>query len=265
MKPLLPFTRCLCTVLLCLSAPAGAQLGALQFSSDRVPVGRVLHYVKSQRDGTNTAEISVYVASVDRLEALKWDRGGERATLVTATMDWPRFSVRAFESWQLARDAVPELKATLEVTGDSLSMSFMPEPVKLTHWPWHSYDFDFTSLNLTLPHLRDPEGRLASWRTDFVYADPPRVAELGEVRLEFERYEQRGGKRARRYAIGGSGLGNQAGTWWADAETGLLIEYEIPVGDEPGYEDVRLELRGVEEMSPRQWEEFKLQATAPAS
>ncbi len=265
MKTPLTFARCLCAALLFLSAPAGAQLAALQFSPDRVPVGRVLHYVKSARDGTHATEISVYVAAVDRIEALKWDRGAERAALVAATMDWTRFSVRGFESWQLARDAAPELKATLEANGDSLSMSFMPEPMKLTRWPWHSYDFDFTSLNLTVPHLRDPEGRFSSWRTDFVYADPPRVAELGEVQLEFEGYEQRDGKRARRYSIGGAGLEDRTGTWWADAESGLLIEYEIPLGDEPGYDDVRFKLRGVEEISARQWEEFKLRSTQPAT
>jgi hypothetical protein len=257
--------RCVCAALLCLSAPAGAQLAALQFSADRVPVGQVLHYVKSARDGTRPAEISIYVATIDRIEALKWDRGGATATLVTAAMDWPRFSVRGFESSQLTGDAAPERKATLDVTGDSLTMSLMSEPVKITHWPWHSFDFDFTSLNLTLPHLREPEGSFALWRTDFVYEDPPRVAELGEVRLEFEGYERRGGKRARRYAIGGAGLADRTGTWWADAETGLLIEYEIPVGDEPGYDDVRLKLRGIERMSPGQWEEFKLRATRPAT
>jgi hypothetical protein len=261
MKKPLTLVRCVCAALLCLSAPAGAQLAALQFAADRVPVGQVLHYVKSARDGTHAAEISIYAASVDRIEALKWDRGGSTATLVTAAMDWPRFSVRGFESWQLSRDEAPLRKATLDVNGDSLSMSFSPDPVKLSHWPWHSYDFDFTSLNLTVPHLRDPEGGFALWRTDFVYADPPRVAELGEVKLEFAGYEQRGGKRARRYSIGGAGLADATGTWWADADTGLLIEYEIPIGDEPGYDDVRLELRGIEGMSPEQWEEFKLRAT----
>lgn len=248
--------------LLSISAPASAQLAALQFSADRVPVGQVLHYVKSALDGTNSAEISVYVDAPGRVEALKWERGGEQATLVVATLDWSRFSVRGFESWLLARDAPPERKATLEVAGDTLSMSLMRAPLKIAHWPWHSYDFDFTSLNLTLPHMRDPESALTLWRTDFVYENPPRVAELGEVRLEFAGYEQRAGKRARRYTIGGAGLAARSGTWWADADSGLLIEYEIPLGDEPGYDDVRLRLGGMEKMTPAQWEVFKHRSVA---
>jgi hypothetical protein len=267
MRPLRQLVQYICVSLL-VSSPAIAQLDALDFSAERVPVGQVLHFVKSARDGTNQAQISVYVATQDRIEALKWDRGGARASFVVATMDWSQFSVRRFESWQLARGKPPELKATVDVVDGVLSMSLMREPMRepmaISHWPWHSYDFDFTSLNLVLPHLRNPEAPFALWRTDFVYEDPPRVAELGEVRLEFQGYERRGGQRARRHLIGGAGLGNQTGTWWANADTGLLIEYEIPVGDEPGYADVRLKLEGMERMSPSQWEKFKAASTAPA-
>jgi hypothetical protein len=133
----------------------------------------------------------------------------------------------------------------------------MEKPVRISHWPWHSYDFDFTSLNLTLPHLRDPEREVSFWRTDFVYSDPPAVAELGEMSLHFEQREIREGRKVRRYTIGGAGMNGATGTWWADRRTGLLVEYEIPVGDEPGYDNVRLRLIGTEKMSAPQWEQFK--------
>ena len=147
---------------------------------------------------------------------------------------------------------------------ETSSITVWQEQHRIEHWPWHSYDFDFTSLNLTLPHLCDPESAFRLWRTDFVYEDPPRVAELGEVILEFKDNEQRGGKRARRYTISGAGLANHTGTWWADPDSGLLIEYEIPVGDEPGYSDVRLKFERMEKMSPEQWEAFKQHAVTAA-
>jgi hypothetical protein len=238
-------------------APVSAQLSAYQFEPAKVPVGKVFHYEKSMLDGSHATCISVYVAGQDRIEALKWDRGGDEATLVLARLDWSKFSVQRFDAWYLARDAVPELRATLDVNGEEMSMSLMNEPVKLSHWPWHSYDFDFTSLNLTLPHLRDPEADLAFWRTDFVYADPPVVAEIGEIRLHFERNERRAGKAVRRYSLGGAGLQDTRGYWWADIHTGLLVEYEMPVGDEPGYDNVRVKLSGSEQMSSEDWEVFK--------
>ena len=78
--------------------------------------------------------------------------------------------------------------------------------------------------------------------------------------LRFEGRENRAGKSVRRYSIGGAGLQGTQGTWWADRRTGLLVEYEIPVGDEPGYDNVRLKLTGTEKMSAQRWEEFKRHA-----
>jgi hypothetical protein len=248
--------------LLLVARPALPRNEPLSFDASRVPVGRVFHFIKSNRDGTHAARISVFVASRERLEALKWDLGGDEATLVVADMDWSRFSVRHFATAHLRRGELPEARATLDVNGDQLSMSLMAEPITLRHFPWHSFDFDFASLNLTLPHLRDPELGLTFWRTDFVYSDPPTVAELGEVRLEFEVAEMRGGKPARRYSICGAGIGNTRGTWWAERRSGLLIEFEIPVGDEPGYSDVRVKATGSQEMSAAEWEDFKRSSVA---
>ena len=242
------------------TAPAAAQMSAYRFKAANVPVGKVFHYTKSNLDGTHATLISIFVPATDRIEALKWDKGGSEATLVQAKMDWSKFSVCRFDGWRLSRDSVPEPRVTLDVQGDMLSMSLMEKPLQISHWPWHSYDFDFTSLSFTLPHLQNPEGTLAFWRTDFVYKEPPAVAELGEIHLRFEGRESRAGKSVRRYSIGGAGLQGSHGTWWADRRTGLLVEYEIPVGDEPGYDSVRLRLTGTEKMSAQRWEEFKRQA-----
>jgi hypothetical protein len=236
---------------------AVAQLSAYGFKSGKVPLGRIFHYEKSNLDGSHLARISVYVAAVDRMEALKWDQGSDQATLVQAQMDWSKFSVRRFEAWHLSRMSAPEQRVTADVNGDVLSMSLMDHPVMIEHWPWHSYDFDFTSLNFTLPHLRNSRGDLLFWRTDFVYSTPPAVAEIGEMHLRFESAEYRAGKAVWRYSIGGAGLQNTTGTWWADRRTGLLVEYEIPVGDEPGYDNVRLKFLSAQRMSPRRWEGFK--------
>ncbi len=258
-------TTLLTALLLLCALPAMAQLAALRFDAARVPVGQVFHFLKSNRDGSHASRVSVYLPAIDRIESLKWDEGGDEATLVQAEMDWPKFSVRHFQGWRLARGAAPERRVTLDVAGDQLSMSMMKTPITLAHWPWHSYDFDFTSLNLVLPHLVKPDGNLGFWRTDFVYAEPPRVAELGEVTLRFERRERHRGKSARRYMIGGPGLQGVSGTWWSDARTGLLLEFELPIGDEPGYDDVRVTLDSTRALTPAQWESFKRQAVGESA
>jgi hypothetical protein len=251
---------CLTSLLLLVSAPALAQLDAFHYREARVPVGKVLHYLKSERDGSHPSRISVHVPEPERIESLKWSESGEEATLVVAWMDWSRFSVRRFEAWQLTRGQDPRRSATLDVRGDALHMSLMERPVPLHHWPWHSYDFDFTSLNLALPHRRSPRAELSFWRTDFVYGDPPTVAELGELRLTYQGRDRRDGRAAWRYTLGGAGLEGHQGSWWVDRRSGLTLAFELPVGDEPGYRDVRLRLLSIEPMTPEGWESFKASA-----
>lgn len=242
------------------AGPAWAQPDSLHFDPARVPVGQLREYSKSNLDGSHATRISVYMSGADRVESLKWDQGGDEATLVIGEMDWSRFSIRRFESWRLARGVAPEKRATLEVIGDRMTASFLPSPLALTRWPWHSYDFDFTSLGLTLPHLARPEDGFAFWRTDFVYVDPPRIAELGEVTLRFERIESRDGRRVRRYSIGGAGLEGRQGTWWSDARSGLLVAFELPIGDEPGYRDVRMVLEAERPLTAAEWTDLKQRA-----
>ena len=136
----------------------------------------------------------------------------------------------------------------------SPSPSCPARPLQLTTWPWHSYDFDWASLGATLPHLVNPEGSLSFSRTDFVQEEgqPPRFAELGTVQLRFERREVRGGRRpgatswkapaCARPAPRKPAALSTAGVLWADAALGHLVEFELPIPDEPGFVDGRLRL-----------------------
>jgi hypothetical protein len=246
--------------LLLAAAPAAAQLAALRFDSSKVPVGRVYQYLKSNRDGSHPGRVTVYVAGLDRLESLKWDDEIGWATFVVAEMDWKRFSVRRFESWDLRRGKHPMLKATLDTDQDgAVSVSVLPgPPVKISVWPWHSYDFDFASLGAILPHLVNPEADFTFGRTDFVQEEGKvRFAELGPVHLRFEARERRGEIATRRYRLEGPGLSNTAGTLWADAAEGHLVEFELPIPDEPGFADGRLRLVEVVAMNQDAWESFK--------
>jgi hypothetical protein len=242
-------------------ATADAQTRLFEFDPGKVPQGKVLHYRKSNLDGSHPTNVSVYVVDGERLESLKWDQGATQATLVSARMDWKRFSVREFQSTHLERGKPPEQTATLTANhdGTQLKVSFLNgRTVKVQHWPWHSYDFDFASLGLVLPHLRDPRADLIFWRTDVVFlGEGTDFSEVGGIRLHFESIELRDRQQVRRYSIGGAGLEHRYGTLWTDASSGLMIEYQIPIGDEPGYKDVHLRLDRMQDMTREQWEAFK--------
>jgi hypothetical protein len=243
------------------TVPAAGQVDAFRFDSTSVPVGRVFEYVKSNRDGTHASPVSLYVAGIDRIESLKWSPGDSTATLVVAELDWDRFSVRRFESWGLARGAAPELRATLEADagGTGVRISFQPDSlIPIRAWPWHSYDFDFASLNLAMPHLIDPESPFDFERVDVVYdGNPPGFADLGPVEVRFAAREERLGRQTRLYELSGRGLGDRRGSLWTAVDGGYVVEFELPFPDEPGFTDVRFRLQSITEISPADWEAYK--------
>ena len=251
-----------------LAGPAAleGQVEAFSFDSSRVPVGRVFHYLKSNQDGSHPGNVSLYVAGTDRIEAVKWSPGDTAVVTVAAELDWKRFSPRRLESWLLSRGSAPQLRATLETEADGsgVRLSFLPEQViPIRTWPWHSFDFDFASLNLVLPHLHRPEERWTFGRSDVTYqTSGAPFADFGLVEVRFVSREQRDGRVVRRYVLGGPGVQNQTGALWVALDGGYLVEFEMPFPDEPGYRDVRLRLTSTAGLSPAEWEEFKTSRTA---
>ncbi|MFO0890708.1 MAG: hypothetical protein U0790_16385 [Isosphaeraceae bacterium] len=244
------------------TAPASAQVSAFRRDAAKVPVGRVYEYLKSNRDGSHHGRVTLYVAAADRLEALKWAPGDDTATLVVARIDWTRFSVARFENWQVRRGQPDARRVTLETArdADELRVSVLPEKrIPIRAWPWHSYDFDFAGLGFVLPHLIDPERPVTFERVDatVVGNEFTDFKDLGPVTLRFERREEHEGKSARRYRIGGPGLDGAEGVLWADAAEGHILEFQIPIPDEPGYRDGRLRLQSVGSLTPAGWSERK--------
>jgi hypothetical protein len=248
-------------LLLCAATSAGAQVEAFRFDSSRVPLGRAFEYVKSNRDGTHRTQVTVFVPALDRIESLKWDSGGDVATLVSASMDWQRFSVSGFESRRLRRHGSDQVQGrlTTDTASRAIRVSFLPDSVTpVRAWPWHSYDFDFASLGAALPHLVDPQAGFVFARMDVVYAgDDVGFADLGPVEVGFEQRERRDGRDTRRYRIGGPGLLRTTGLLWTDARDGTLIEYELPIPDEPGFVDGRLRLLKTLTLTAAEWDAYK--------
>jgi hypothetical protein len=239
---------------------AQGQIQAFRYDSLRVPVGSVYEYVKSNRDGTHPHNISWYIAARDSMEALKWTQGDSVATLVIAIMDWSRFSVRSFRTFQIRRGAPDLLRGRADTdSGGKVTLSFAREKsVRVKSWPWHSYDFDFASLGLTLPHLKDPEGTFTFERVDVSYrGEQLGLEDFGPVEVRFQALDRRGSRQTRLYRIGGRGLLQVEGLLWVDANQGHIVEFELPIPDEPGYRDGRLRLLGIRKLSPAEWNGHK--------
>lgn len=247
---------------LCLAAPVAAQVSAFRYDPARVPVGTVFHYRKSNRDGSHATRIALYVAAADRIEAFKYDSGGAQATLVVGLLDWEAFALRRLESYAVARGQPDQLKAWLDSdrSAGGVRVFYAPDTlIRVARWPWHSYDFDWASLNLALPHLVRPEGRVELERADVVYGEESAAfMDVGPLTLTYEARDERQGVPVRRYRLAGPGLTTDvAGTIFTDLARGHIVEFRMPVGDEPGYRDGWLRLEGSARMTAEAWRAFR--------
>ncbi len=244
-----------------LSAQGG--LEPWQRDEDKLETGVLYTYLKSNIDGSRAGRIALYVASSDRLESFKWRQGTGRATLVTADLDWSTFSVSTFESWTLGAGDKRWLQARLTTEDGgrvqiTTAGSTEHPAVEITRWPWHSYDFDFASLNYFWRHLVDAEAPVTVGISDFVPSGGSfEFKEKGPVQIEYLGRETRLGRACRHYRIDGPGLENRGGEFWASVEGGYWVEYMIDLPDESGFDSGRLRLERVERASPEQWQAFK--------
>jgi hypothetical protein len=86
----------------------------------------------------------------------------------------------------------------------------------------------------------------------------PSFAFKGLVTVDFVSEEERHGAACRKYSINGVGLEHRGGTMWIDRAAGHIVDYEIDLPDEPGYESGKLRLKQIDHMSNEAWHEFML-------
>jgi hypothetical protein len=237
-----------------------AQVAAFRYEPSRVPVGAVLHYLKTNLDGSHPEHIVQYVAAQDRVEVFKFQGHGTRAALVTAFLDWELFSAIRLESRQVFRDSAP-LIATLayDRTAKDVAVTVFgkSERVRIAALPFHVYNFDLGSLNLAFPHVRNPTGTFTVGLADPTYAEAPMFRDRGSVEVRYLEDGVRDAQPVRVYRIDGPGLEHRGGTLWVRKEDGLFQDIEIALPDNPSWQSFKLRLEKRETMTAAQWEQFR--------
>ena len=241
---------------------AFAQPPAYKLRSERIAVGTVYHYVKTNVDGTQPEQISLYIAGRDRIESYKFHPKGSRAGLVTAEMDWQKFVARTLESRQVFASGERRLFATLTLAADGRYITDSipaakpePETVKVESMPFHLYNFDLASLNVTLPHLTDPKKTFTVGIVDPTFKPEPLAAYKGEMTVSYEKEEQRNGVLTRRYSASGSGIGGK-GNIWVNKKLGHIEDMEFDVANNPDWKTFKLKLTKTENMTSDEWQKF---------
>lgn len=247
-----------------LSSIAGsAQSAAFRFRPERVTVGTVYHYVKTNTDGTYPENISLYIATKDRIEAFKFHEKGTQAGLVIAEMDRDGSFAKKLESFQVFSKDDRRLFATLTYDPPSKSVEVSipaikaeKELVKIDRLPFHLFNFDLASLNISFPHLVDPKKSFTVGVADPTFkAEGPMFGYRGDLKVEYLRDEMRNGVKCRLYAASGAGIGGK-GQIWVNNKGNYIEDMEFDVANNPDWKTFKLKLLKTEKLGADGWQRF---------
>jgi len=230
-------------------------------------VGATYQYTKSNIDGTHPITVYIHLSSVEKIEALKIYEGSLSGAYVWAEMDWSLFSVERVESNWIYHDATMKPQASLRhekdntYTGEVYSQDSTGPLSRFTfnveHFPWHIYNFDLTSFNISLKHLKEPEKTFKASIYDPSWGrDATTVEYKGEIRCDYKGDELRHSHRCRFYQVSGEGVGGTTGGLWVDIEGGHIVDIEVPCPNNPDWESFKLELCSISHLNPVEWSRF---------
>ncbi|MGF1455970.1 MAG: hypothetical protein ACFB6R_11430 [Alphaproteobacteria bacterium] len=243
-------------------------LSLFEVRENRSWVGRIYHYVRSNRDGSDPERISVFRKSDTDLAVFKARERCAPAALVTATLDLERFSPSSITGGRLLPGARVEPFAYLTSNPRLRTLAFqvdLPDrvlafDVPFQGHPWHLYDFDLASLTVMTPYLLEPKTGF-SFDLILSLADPdlPQpIAFLGRAEFTFDGEEYRQGLPAYRFRANGAAFGREEGQLWLHALEGHIVDVELPRANHLGYRDFKLTLQSVDDGGPDTWRTYLL-------
>jgi hypothetical protein len=237
--------------------------GQFSYQPAKMVVGRALHYVKSNLDGSKPVDVTLYCASADSaIEAFKIYAGTGATYYVAATMDWNAFCPRLLAGYEIRKDGKKHQVAREELSADRRSYTSSSNgtraEVPLGTFPAHNYNFDLTSLNFCFSQLKDPEGQftIGLIYPSFSFKTYVHDVYSGTVTVRYLLDENRDGKPCRKYSIGGQGLFGKQGYVWVVKDGEFVADMEIPVSDNPLWRSFKLKLVSEEKMTPREWKSY---------
>lgn len=242
-------------------ATAGAPSDPIyRFSESRDHVGRIYHYLRSNRDGSLPEHIHVFHKAKNKVEVYKMVQKCTGAALVTADLDYEIWSATRLVGGRLGRDADQIAFATLTLDQSapridavvSLPDRTLTQSLDLKSLPWRLYDFDFSEFTVFSQHLKN-------YRRDFsvemavVVADPDAeefLKPMGEAKAIAQGRDKTRG--VYRFALAGDAF-SAGGTLLLDAEDGHVVEVESAVPNHAEYEDFKLTLLDVNDGGESGW------------
>lgn len=230
-----------------------------RYQPEKIQIGSVYRYCKSNLDGSWPAIVSVYLASRTHVEVIKREPESQVMAYVVADMNWEIFSPDHMDSYHMLPngDLRPLFSLSHVERTDFMFARGMAGSVTIDHYPTHNYNFDFISLNLIFRHLVDAESGFETGVTlpDFAAMREGRLAMLyGRAAVAYVGDEQRDDRPCRKYRL--SGLGDHDGTIWVDRAGEYWVDFEHPLADNPTWNSFKFRLLAAETMTAGAWNEY---------
>ena len=209
--------------------------------------GAVLHYLRTNSDGSEPERVVVHVASPTRLEVFKARSRCTNAAYVTAELD-AAGQARHLVGGRLTRGLEQESFAWLDDEGGRLlvrtgSPSAEPQFDLAVADRWVLFDFDLTDMAASPPaEVRRGEALAFDLPLLFDRGAGFALENLGGLRLEPAGSEGMSGEPALRYRAHGPALGDGEGALWFRQADGRLLEARMPIPNHGEYRDFRLRL-----------------------
>jgi hypothetical protein len=243
------------------------------YSPDRGPRNRVVHYLKSNLDGSKRLVLSAHFTDPLQLEVLKVEHDGRALALVSASLDPQTLTEARMQSFNALERGTPRLQMMLKADAGSRRLvahvAKAEMPVAVPHLPAHIYNFDLMGFNATLPHLKnlrrdfevgivDPDFEFLAKRFKpdggvqeggFVYK--------GKATFRFIGEEKMNDVTCLRYEVAGPAFGSVKGSLWINAQDRMIERFEHALPDNPEWQSLRLVRLGSRPMDATGWRDFK--------
>jgi hypothetical protein len=222
----------------------------------------ILHYVRSNQDGTRPEHVVQFRPNRRDVAVYKWVNKCTTAAYVTARMDEQVRGSANYVAGKVDKDGSQTAFGTLMLERATSTLVARLAPSRqleindrhlLKARPFLLYDFDFADLNAFLQTHRP--------RTDFSYELPviwpgerQLFRELGRLYAKAAGEESHLGRRTFRFDLVVQGPTPSAGTLWIDAADGFIVEATLGLPNHQEYRDFRLRLEKVHRGGQADWQ-----------
>ena len=223
----------------------------------------ILHYVRSNRDGSEPENIVMYRPSVTTVAVYKYVSRCTTAAYVTADFDTRTGEVASLDAGKVGPKGEQVKFGRIDFDAGSRTLSAwvdtpdgrLSEQMKVPDRPWHLFDYDFGTLNAELQSVRP--------RRDFSFGLPlvwPQqkgfLRYMGRVDAKYLGFDMVDTTPAVRFNLTVDGPQPATGYLLLDQAAGHILEAELSIPNHEYYRDFKLSLQKVEKGSQKAWDKL---------